>query len=90
MKGNSLPLSDTLHDLAVLRASDIDLSQVLDPPQRTELDESVEKSLQFIKEARAALKLESSGSLDQQGANIEEVRTLAEGVVARLGPQGNW
>jgi hypothetical protein len=84
MKPNTLPLSVTLKDLAVLRASEVDLSQVLEPSKPTEYDESLQRSLEFAKEARKALKLANNGSIEQQGGRIEEVRALGEEMLAVL------
>jgi hypothetical protein len=76
-KVNPLPLVDTLQDLAALRASDIDLGSLL--PDRTEgsktdIDESVGQSYQFVKETRAALRILNRGDVDTEGAKVEELR----------------
>ncbi|KAG8799999.1 helicase [Serendipita sp. 398] len=73
MKSNNLPFSVTLKDLAVLRASDVDLSTVLEAQEPSSNTESLERSREFIKEARAALKIANSESVEKQGARIEEV-----------------
>ena len=87
-KPSPLPLKDTLRDLALLRACDIDLSSVL--PQDTassqpsETDKSVDRSHEFVREARAALKLLNRGEVDEQGARVEDVRSTLEDVVRGL------
>lgn len=85
MKQNGLPLSVTLRDLAVLRASDVDLSKVLDLQQHASDDESLQRSVEFAKEARAALRTANSGIIDQQGTRIEEIRALGDQLLEALG-----
>ncbi|PVF93833.1 hypothetical protein CPB86DRAFT_714552 [Serendipita vermifera] len=89
MKSNTLPLSVTLKDLAILRASEVDLSQVLEPSKPTEYDESLQRSLEFAKEARKALKLANNGSIEHQGSRIDEVRALGEEILAVLESKEN-
>ncbi|KAG8837886.1 hypothetical protein FRC18_007469 [Serendipita sp. 400] len=84
MKSNNLPFSVTLKDLAVLRASDVDLSTVLEAQEPSSNTESLERSREFIKEARATLKIANSESVEKQGARIEEVRTLGDGLLVAL------
>ncbi|EJF60474.1 hypothetical protein BD309DRAFT_930419 [Dichomitus squalens] len=95
-----LPLSSTLHDLALLRASDLDLASLLptapvsssggkehnvtDPA----VDESVKRSLEFSREARAALKLLYSDAVDREGARVDEVREKLEDVMKGLDGNG--
>jgi len=92
-----LPLSDTLRDLAVLRASDIDLSAFLLPevtgdsnikgPQSSGQDEklrSVELSYDFVKEARAAIRILNRGDVDEQGTRIDDVRGGLEEILNGL------
>ncbi|KAL7281012.1 hypothetical protein ACG7TL_004314 [Trametes sanguinea] len=101
-----LPLSSTLHDLALLRASDLDLAALLPPappassanasstapttgidrdPADAEVEESVQKSLAFSREARAALKLLHSEAVDKEGARVDSLREKLEDVVDGLG-----
>jgi hypothetical protein len=84
MKQNGLPLSVTLRDLAVLRASEVDLSKVLAPQDASPDDEQLQRSLEFSKEARNALKLANNGSIERQGARIDEIRALGEQVLEAL------
>ncbi len=102
---NPLALSDTLRDLAILRASDIDLagllasipgvapsaSQTIGRPQSddTERGALINKSYTFVSEAKAAMKIMNSGMVDNQGARIEEVRAGLEEVVKGLGDESN-
>ncbi|EIW62439.1 uncharacterized protein TRAVEDRAFT_68881 [Trametes versicolor FP-101664 SS1] len=86
-----LPLSSTLHDLALLRASDLDFATLLPPStsSRTEKDDpaveqSVQRSLEFSREARAALKLLHTDAVDKQGARVDDVREKLEDVVQGL------
>jgi len=74
-----LPLADTLRDLALLRASDIDLSSLVPDNNggASSADtnaKSVSRSYEFVKEARAALRVQSKGDLDRQGERVEQVR----------------
>ncbi|KAG8814011.1 helicase, partial [Serendipita sp. 399] len=79
MKSNNLPFSVTLRDLAILRASGVDLATVLEPQEPSSNGESLERSREFIKEARAALKIANSDSVDRQGASIEELLSMGRG-----------
>ncbi|CCA73273.1 hypothetical protein PIIN_07228 [Serendipita indica DSM 11827] len=85
MKSQSLPLSVTLRDLALLRASDVDFSSILDAENVDGThQESLQRSQEFIKEARSALRLANNESIEQQGARIEEIRALGEQTLAAL------
>ncbi|KAI0266982.1 hypothetical protein BC834DRAFT_791328, partial [Gloeopeniophorella convolvens] len=92
-----LSLEDTLRDLAILRASDVDLSAILastapgsvptsapstDTP--TKVDESVARSYEFVREARAAIKIKNRGDAEAQGERVDDVRNKLEDVVAGL------
>ncbi|KAH9851476.1 hypothetical protein C2E23DRAFT_877063 [Lenzites betulinus] len=91
-----LPLSSTLHDLALLRAADLDLAALLPPPSAASsqtpststadpaVEQSVQRSLEFSREARAALKLLHSGAVEGQGARVDGVRERLEDVVLGL------
>ena len=85
MKSNNLPLSVTLRDLALLRASDIDLSTVLEPSQDHSYEDSLERSLEFMKQARAAMKLVNNDNIEGLGARIDEIRTQCEDILSNLG-----
>ncbi|KAI0741474.1 hypothetical protein C8Q80DRAFT_138339 [Daedaleopsis nitida] len=86
-----LPLSSTLHDLALLRASDLDLAALLPQSpdsagveQASAIEESVQRSLEFSREARAALKLLYSDAVGLEGAKVEDVRGRLDDVVSGL------
>ncbi|KAJ3553567.1 hypothetical protein NM688_g3539 [Phlebia brevispora] len=73
-KANPLPLDETLRDLALLRACDIDLSSLL--PGNTpdaantssgDASASVDRSYEFVKQARAALKILNRGEVRETG-----------------------
>ncbi|KAF8160971.1 hypothetical protein B0H34DRAFT_360849 [Crassisporium funariophilum] len=80
-----LPLSDVLRDLALLRASGHDLSNLsaaskesLAEGSSAQVDATVATSYDFIREARAAIKLHNSKSVDKQGGRIEDIRNSFE------------
>ena len=89
-KPNPLPMGDVLRDLAVLRASDVDLSDGATFPNSGSADsaneadgtqKSVQQSYQLVKEAREALRVHQRGDLDKQGdklgilcSKLEELR----------------
>ncbi|KAH8119172.1 hypothetical protein DFH11DRAFT_1540028 [Phellopilus nigrolimitatus] len=104
-----LPLSDTLQDLAVLRASGIEFSAFLpsssthDQDMKTKavasstilesssdhLDEQdsdrlVTRSFDYVREARAAIRLLHHGHVDSQGARIDSVRSGLEDILRGL------
>ena len=87
-----LPLSETLRDLALLRASDVDLAACLplDGPTSPAdgagypIDQSVARSYEFVKEARAAIKLLNRGEVDTQGGRVEDLRSRLEDVLKGL------
>jgi len=84
-KPNPLPLGDVLRDLAVLRASDVDLSDGVTFPDSGSADsanqansngtqQSVQQSYQFVGEAREALKVHQRGDPDKQGDKLDILR----------------
>ena len=96
-----LPLSSTLHDLALLRASDLDFAALLTETSTPasssnanasthagtiapEVEASVQRSLQFSREARAALKLAHGDAVEREGARVDEVREKLEDVMKGL------
>ncbi len=91
-KSSPLPLTETLRDLALLRACDIDFSSFLpaskDSPEgaanTTDADKSVQRSFEFVKEARAALKILNREEVEKQGARVEHVRGMLEDVIQGL------
>lgn len=83
-----LPLADTLRDLALIRASDLDVASILvpehtqssSPRQSNAFDESRE----FIHISRRVLKLHGSGGVDIQGEKVEAVRNKLEALLDGL------
>ncbi|OCH90235.1 hypothetical protein OBBRIDRAFT_608417 [Obba rivulosa] len=107
LKPPPLPLSDTLRDLALLRAADLDLAAALplaavSSPGTAEsgldsaaaaekrsgeheiVQQSVERSYAFAREARAVIKLLNRGDVDKEGTKLEEVRERLEDVLQVL------
>ncbi|KAL4248024.1 hypothetical protein ABKN59_002402 [Abortiporus biennis] len=94
-KPNPLPMSETLRDLAMLRVSEIDFSSLLPSDENTmdtssqtdqdkKVDDIVEKSFEFVKEARAAIKIQNRGDVEKEGAKVEVVRSRLEDVIIGL------
>ncbi|KIM54400.1 hypothetical protein SCLCIDRAFT_1221998 [Scleroderma citrinum Foug A] len=88
-KSKPLALPDTLRDLALIRASDIDLSALLpDENQRAadepEVSNSIMQSHKFVAETRAALRAYSSGDLQKKNAEIQRVQTELADVLRGL------
>ena len=82
-------LPDTLRDLALIRASDIDLSILLPNENRRASDEpevskSITQSHEFVGETRAALRAYSSGDLQKKNVEIQRVQTELEEVLRGL------
>ena len=100
MKDSSkpLPLADTLRDLALLRASDIDLTHLLsnsrgeeptpNPPKSENndaaVDDSVASSYHFVTEARNAARMHYRGDVDTVGKAVDDVRSKIEDAVRGL------
>jgi predicted RNA methylase len=89
-----LSLEDTLHDLAVIRSSNIDLAAILASAMPTgtgtgrtaittaaDVDASVTRSHEFAQAARAAIKIKNRGDVEAQGERVNEVRGQLEEVV---------
>lgn len=98
-KQNPLPLSDTLRDLALLRASDLDFASLLaesepastpssnttpENPVTNDVRDSVQRSYEFVSEARAALKILNRNEVDKEGLRVDEVRGRLEEVLQGL------
>lgn len=93
-----LPLSDTLRDLALLRASELDLSSLLPSTSygstpvakntsrvsAVDIDASVERSYDFARESRMALKIHNRGDAETQGERVEDVRSKLDDVLKGL------
>ncbi|KAG2746398.1 hypothetical protein P692DRAFT_20835979 [Suillus brevipes Sb2] len=91
-KGTPLPLHDTLRDLALLRASSVDLSGLIaddatssQAPREVEVvEESTIQSYAFVKEARNALRMHDSGEAQKQAARIEKLQVELVDVLGSL------
>jgi len=88
---NPLSLEDTLHDLAVIRASNIDLAAILDSTvpapaaaAPTAADTTVARSHEFAQAARTAIKIRNRGDVEAQGERVNDVRGQLEEVVEGL------
>jgi transposase len=85
---NPLSLEDTLHDLAVIRASNIDLAAILDStvpaPAAAAADTTVDRSHEFAQAARTAIKIRNRGDVEAQGERVNDVRGQLEEVVEGL------
>jgi hypothetical protein len=87
-----LPLENTLRDLALLRASEVDVSVLLPlatdanyaPSDTVDIDATVESSYDLVREARKALKAQRRGGVVGQGERIEEVRNKLEQVLTGI------
>lgn len=83
----ALPLEATLRDLALLRASDVQLGNVLPQKQAGQtgdaaLDESVGRATDFIKDARAVTRVDYK--IEQAGGRLEGVRATLDEVASGL------
>ncbi len=76
-------LTNTLRDLALLRASDLDFAALVpttlaDETQQTEesraIEESLKNSYEYVRTTRAVLKANGRGDVDLQGQRIEGIR----------------
>lgn len=86
-----LSLGDTLRDLALLRASDVDLSSLLPVSSLTTSDSSkaesnvsVQRSYEFVREARTAIKMHDRADAAIQGDRLETVRNKLEDLLKGL------
>jgi hypothetical protein len=90
-KDKPLPLHDTLRDLALLRASSVDLSVLVTDdaaPQSSGdvegVEESTIQSYTFVREARTVLRMHSSGEAQKQAARIDKVQEELADVLRSL------
>ncbi|KAF7966679.1 hypothetical protein HWV62_37512 [Athelia sp. TMB] len=94
-KTKPLPLSETLRDLALLRASDVDLTALLpkssspapSATQDNDIESSVGASYDFASEARQAIRILNRGDIDTQGGKVEQVRSGLEDLLQGFEPQ---
>ncbi|KAG2127590.1 uncharacterized protein EDB93DRAFT_1096451 [Suillus bovinus] len=91
-KETPLPLHDTLRDLALLRASCVDLSGLIADDTTSsqasreveEVEKSTIQSYAFVREARTALRLHNSGEAQKQATRIEKVQVELVDVLRSL------
>lgn len=90
-KASPLPLTETLRDLALLRSCDVDLSSLITATntnvtttEQSDVDATVVRSYEFVREARAALKILNREQVEKQGGRVEDVRSTLEDVVRGL------
>ena len=95
-----LPLSETLRDLALLRASDLNLSTLLpgtspesssvqtvttpDDSETATVDSSVARSYELAVEARKTIRILNTASIDSQGGKVDKIRSQLEDVLKGL------
>ncbi|KAF9467264.1 hypothetical protein BDZ94DRAFT_1305359 [Collybia nuda] len=88
-----IPLEKSLRDLALLRASDIDVASLLPVQEahnvpnsngRGSVDLSVERSFEFAREARLALKMYNRDEVEKQGGRVEAIRGKLEDFLSGL------
>ncbi|KAF8170214.1 hypothetical protein K438DRAFT_1854225 [Mycena galopus ATCC 62051] len=78
-----LALSATLRDLALLRVSGLDIASLV-PTQPTQsskpqtTDFAVERSYEFVQQARAAMRLYNRDEVERTGEAVEELRSKVE------------
>ncbi|EGN99559.1 hypothetical protein SERLA73DRAFT_179638 [Serpula lacrymans var. lacrymans S7.3] len=94
----SLQKNEILRDLAIFRASDIDLSKLIpdeinketrpsegaDAVEAEAIRVSTERSYEFVKETRAVLDAFNRGDPEAQGKKIEEIQSKLEEVIKDL------
>ncbi|KAJ7497119.1 hypothetical protein FB451DRAFT_217249 [Mycena latifolia] len=79
-----LSLSATLRDLALLRASGLDVASLVPslatqaPLTPNAADSTVERSYEFVQQARTAIKIYNRGDVENVGSAVETVRTKVE------------
>lgn len=76
------PLPDCLRDLAILRATQLEnLDGLLAQSTKVEPDSTLDRSYEFVKEARAALKIHNVGTLEDQARKVDAVRADLDDVL---------
>jgi hypothetical protein len=87
-KQKPFPLAGTLRDLALIRASDVNLESVVSDSHLSQsvegLDEEVKRSYQFVNEAKTAVKIHYSRVVDAEGDKIEAGRVKLEELITGL------
>jgi hypothetical protein len=89
------PLEESLRDLALLRASEIDVSSLLPPAKSPDMgipasqsavEVSLKDSFELVREARLALKIHNRNEVESQGGRVEEVRTKLDELLSGIQP----
>lgn len=87
-------LPDILRDLALLRASDLDLAALIpatsvgdtqQTPENKAVEETLRSSYDYVRSARTVIKINDRGDVDVQGQRIESVREKLSNVEEGLG-----
>ena len=90
-----LPLNDTLRDLALIRASDIDLASLL-PPQQVESNQTsgrhdkadlglaLDRSYEFVEQAKAVVRIRNRDLVEKDGEQVDRVRGELENALTGL------
>lgn len=85
-----------MRDLALIRVTDLELSSLVpgsspDAPTtksensaNSDIEHFVERSYDFVQEARNAIKILNRGDVDTQGGKVESVRSQLEDVLKGL------
>ncbi|KAI0694354.1 hypothetical protein BC835DRAFT_1350041 [Cytidiella melzeri] len=90
-KANPLPLDKTLRDLALLTSCDIDLSilipntSTMATEEHSDVDSTVARSYEFVREARAAQGILNREQVEKQDGRVEEIRNTLDDVAQGLG-----
>jgi len=86
-KAQFLPLADILHDLAVLRASGVEISKSLHDDTQTDptpVAASVASSYEYTQAARRTIRLHDSNSVEREGTRIDDLRSSLEDLLEEL------
>jgi len=85
-KEQGLPLAAVLRDLALLRASGVDLSSLEASAECKDgvIEGSVAASYLFVEEGRRVVRVYDRGDLGAEGEKVEGIRAELEGVAKGL------
>lgn len=87
------PLEKSLRDLALLRASEVDITSFLPAAgapngaisrSQSSAEATVDESFEFVREARLALKIYHRDEVESQGSRVEEARSKLEDLLSGL------
>ena len=81
-----LALADILHDLAVLRATEVEISKSNDTQtdSSTPVAVSVASSYEYTRAARNMIRLHDSNKVEREGARIDDLRSKLEDLLEEL------